>query len=158
MGHVTVDQQTRAPGRPSRFTPSLAMRICQAIAEGKSLRSVCLMDGMPHISTVLDWVNCRPEFAEQYARAREARADMLAEDMIHIADTPCLGVKTETSEKGVKTIQGDMVEHRKLQIDARKWNAARMAPKKYGDKSETTLKGDAMAPVALVLNGSDVHG
>lgn len=155
---MTEVPQTPAPGRPSRFTPALAMRICQSIAEGKSLRSVCLMEGMPHISTVLDWVNRRPEFAEQYAHAREARADMLVEDMLHIADTPQEGVVTKETEKGTFVTTGDMIEHRRLQVDARKWNAARMAPKKYGDKSETTHKGDAMAPVTLVLQGSDIHG
>ena len=155
---MSVDQPTRAPGRPSKFNATLAIRICQEIAGGLSLRSVCLLEGMPHISTVLDWVNRRPEFAEQYARAREARADMLAEDMLHIADTPQMGVVTKETEKGTFITTGDMIEHRRLQVDARKWNAARMAPKKYGDKTETTHKGDAMAPVALLLNGSDVHG
>jgi len=116
------------------------------------------MEGMPHISTVLDWVNRRPEFAEQYARAREARADMLVEDMLHIADTPQEGTVTKETEKGTFVTTGDMIEHRRLQVDARKWNAARMAPKKYGNKSETTLKGDPLAPVPLILNGSDVNG
>lgn len=34
-----------------------------------------------------------------------------------------------------KTTTGDMIEHRRLQIDARKWRLSKMAPKRYGDKS-----------------------
>lgn len=136
----------------------MASRICQAIAEGKSLRSVCLLEDMPCLATVLKWVNEKPDFSEQYERARAARADMLVEDMLHIADTPQEGTVVKETEKGTFTTTGDMIEHRRLQVDARKWTAARMAPKKYGDKSETTLKGDPTAPVPLILNGSDVHG
>ena len=83
---------------------------------------------------------------------------MLAEDMLHIADTPQLGVTIKNGPKGEEVTQGDMIDHRRLQVDARKWNAARMAPKKYGDRSETTHKGDPMAPVQLILQGSDIHG
>lgn len=159
---MSEDQPTPAPGRPTKFSAALASRICREIAGGLSLRSVCLLEGIPHIATVLRWINDRPEFCEQYARAREARADMFAEDMIHIADTPQIGRKVETEGEGedarIKVIEADMIEHRRLQVDARKWNAARMAPKKYGDKTETTVKGDPMAPVPLILNGSDVHG
>lgn len=147
-----------AVGRPTRYSPAMALRICQSLAEGRSLRSACLLKGMPHLSTVLRWVNDYPEFREQYARAREARADMLAEDMLRIADTPQLGVTIKDGPKGKEVTKGDMIDHRRLQVDVRKWNAARMAPKKYGDRSETTHKGDPMAPVTLVLQGSDIHG
>jgi hypothetical protein len=33
-----------------------------------------------------------------------------------------------------------MIEHRRLQVDARKWILARMDPKKYGDKIEQTVE------------------
>jgi hypothetical protein len=35
-----------------------------------------------------------------------------------------------------RTKKGDMLGHRRLQIDARKWLAAKLAPKKYGDHLE----------------------
>ena len=34
-----------------------------------------------------------------------------------------------------------MLQHRRLQVDARKWYASKLAPKKYGEKVETTLTG-----------------
>lgn len=73
-------------------------------------------------------------FQSQYARARSFWAESEFEEMNRIADTPQIGIKTETDAKGgVKTIEGDMIEHRRLQVDTRKWALARMSPKKYGD-------------------------
>lgn len=85
-----------------------------------------------------------------YARAREDQADTLADQIIQIADTPMLGVKTKTDDEGnVETTEGDMIEHRRLQVDARKWIAAKLKPKKYADRVDTTLSGDAAAPVMI---------
>jgi len=72
-------------------------------------------------------------FAENYARARRYWAEAEFERMMEIADTPQLGEKTKTTDKGVEITTGDMVEHRRLQVDTRKWALARMFPKKYGD-------------------------
>ena len=35
-----------------------------------------------------------------------------------------------------------MLEHRRLQIDSRKWLAAKLAPKKYGARSEHHITGE----------------
>lgn len=71
----------------------------------------------------------------------------MAAEIIKIADTPVVGIKKKTNEKGeVETTEGDMIEHRRLQVDARKWAASKLAPKKYGDK--LALGGDeAMPPI-----------
>lgn len=88
---------------------------------------------MPPQSVVFQWLSKNPSFAENYARARQYWAESEFEKMMHIADTPQIGEKTKTTEKGVEVITGDMTEHRKLQVDTRKWALARMFPKKYGD-------------------------
>ena len=83
-------------------------------------------------------------FAEQYARAREAQADALADEIVDIAD----GADSS----------GDAARDR-LRIDARKWAAARLTPRKYGDavKVETGAKGAPGAVVVFALpeNGRD---
>ncbi len=71
--------------------------------------------------------------------ARELQADAYADDVVDIADRPKRGKRTKTSADGkTETTHGDMVEHRKLQIDARKWAAAKLRPKKYGDRVALT--------------------
>jgi hypothetical protein len=88
------------------------------------------------------WIQQQPEFRNKYAGAREAQADYLAEEIVQIADTPLLGVITKVDDSGKReTTEGDMLQHRRLQVDARKWYASKLAPKKYGDKVETTLTG-----------------
>lgn len=80
-----------------------------------------------------------PDFLKQYARAKEESADAMAEDILDIADTPRIGTVTKTKPDGsVETREGDMIEHRRLQVDARKWLASKLKPKKYGDRVDLT--------------------
>lgn len=118
----------RKIGRPSKYSDEMAEKICEKIANGRSLRSICAEDGMPTTSTVCKWLIENKEFSEQYARAREEQADSFADEIIDIADS----VAPEAGE----------VAKAKLQIDARKWKASKMAPKKYGDKVEQQITGN----------------
>lgn len=135
---------TVVQGRPTIFSDELATEICTQLAEGNSLRSICEKPEMPSMGTVLRWVldGQHEEFRKQYELSRDIQADVLADDIQHIADHTQKGIKTKTTSDGkVETQEGDMTEHRKLQIDARKWIAARLKPKKYGDKVEQTIQG-----------------
>jgi hypothetical protein len=82
----------------------------------------------------MSWLARDKDFQQQYARARESWADAEFENLMHIADTPIEGEKTKTTADGVEITRGDMIEHRRLQVDTRKWALARMSPKKYGDR------------------------
>ena len=61
-------------------------------------------------------------------RAREEQADKLAKEILELSD------KIEDDNQ-VK------VQLARLQVDSRKWLAARLAPKKYGDHIEHNVKG-----------------
>lgn len=121
-------------GRPSIFSEELADLICSRLAEGDSLRAICRDDDMPSVGTVCRWLTQNEAFQEQYTSAREIQAETFADELVLIADTPLIGTKTKTVGDKVETIEGDMIEHRRLQVDTRKWVAARLLPKKYGDK------------------------
>ncbi len=103
-------------GRPSRFSDALATVICARLSEGESLVRICEDETMPARRTVLGWMATDSNFCTSIARAREEQAEHLAEEIVNIADT-C----TDPHKA-------------RLQIDARKWYAAKLAPKKYGDK------------------------
>lgn len=125
-------------GKPTIYRDEIAMHITTELVEGRSLRSICRDDeGMPRVGSVMRWL-ANPEYAtfrEQYACAREAQADMLAEEIVDISNETVMGEETTTKPDGsVEVRAGDMLGHRKLQIDARKWYASKLAPKKYGDK------------------------
>lgn len=124
------------------FTQAVADIICERLAKGESLRSICADEGMPHESTVRLWVVNGGEFATQYARAREIGYEMLADEILEISDTPLLGVETKIKSDGTReTTEGDMLGHRRLQVDSRKWMLAKMLPKKYGDKLDLNHSG-----------------
>lgn len=127
-------------GRPSSYSQDIADAICERLSCGESLRSICRDENTPGLSTVFKWLAAVPEFREQYAHAREAQAEALFDEIIEIADTPQIGQKTVSKATGVEITEADMIEHRRLQVEARKWIASKLAPKKYGDKIEHDLK------------------
>jgi hypothetical protein len=58
-------------GRPTKRTHENAQKICELIIEGRSLRQISAIEGMPKMQTILDWLKADPEFLGQYAHARE---------------------------------------------------------------------------------------
>ena len=99
-------------------------RICELLAAGQSMAQICRSKAMPAQSTVYRWIAESAEFSERYAHAREMQADMLADEIIEIADS----CEPEAAA----------VAKAKARIDARKWLAARLAPKKYGDRVDVS--------------------
>lgn len=137
-------------GRPSDFTQEKADYICQELADGRSLRSICKEDGMPHAGTVCRWLADNATFREQYAKAREAQADTLFEEILDIADESHTVEKTVgNGEDAERVIVYDSVAvaRNRLRVDARKWMAGKLRPKKYGEKLE--LSGDADNPLRI---------
>jgi hypothetical protein len=116
--------------RPLEFNEAVADAICERLADGESLRSICRDDEMPAKSTVFKWLGLIPAFADQYARARETQADSLADDIVDIADDK----KLEPNDKRVR-------------IDARKWLAGKLRPKAYGDKVAVVGGDKSDAPI-----------
>ena len=62
-------------GRPTKYNENMADTICERLAQGISLRTVCLADDMPDIANVFDWFRKYPEFRQQYAEAKVESAD-----------------------------------------------------------------------------------
>jgi hypothetical protein len=133
-------------GAPTTYNKHIASVICTRIAEGESLREIVKSVGMPDRSAVYDWLLRHPEFADQYTRAREEQADTLADEIIAIADESPATVEVRDKEGNVLDVKIDSgyVNYQRQRIDARKWTAMKLKPKKYGDK--LALGGDADAP------------
>lgn len=134
-------------GRPSMYTQEIADFICERIADGESLRNICLGDEMPCRSSVFKWLNENKSFSDQYARAREAQADHMADEILAIADeTDRDTIDTEGGERA----NNEWIARSRLRVDARKWLASKMAPKKYGDKLDVGIGGIEGAPEVKV--------
>ena len=113
--------------------------------------SICRDDHIPHRATIHRWIMDDVHgFRDSYTRARELGLDVMADEILEIANTPVEGVRREESEDGYKVVREDMLGHRRLQVDARKWLLAKLAPKKYGDKQDINLTGQVEVASAIV--------
>lgn len=141
-------------GRLSLYTEAIGDHICEQLSSGKSLVRILRempLQGLPKTSPsmVYRWLTANLDFQKNYARAREEQADTNADEMLDIADETPL-TKTVYDKEGNPlslTIDSAYVQWQKQRIEARKWNAMKLKPKKYGDK--LTVGGDAEAPVVV---------
>jgi len=144
-------------GRPSAYTDELAKNICEITAtSSKSLKTICAEVSIG-VRTVLDWLHDNEDFAHMYARAKEEQADFLAEEILTIAD--------DSSEDVIDTEMGpkenkEFVNRSRLRVDARKWVAAKLKPRKYGEKLDLTTDGEKLntiSPTILLPDGTKVE-
>lgn len=146
-------------GRPTAYTEELGLKICSLIARGMPLTKICKRDGMPCLATVYGWMwggkeKCKhPEFLDMYEQARLDQADTLADEIIEIADDG--ENDTYTNEDGFAVVRNDVVQRSRLRVDARKWVAAKLKPKKYGDqlKQDMTLSGGENPIQVIAVEG-----
>lgn len=132
-------------GRPSDFTPELGDRICALLSEGNSLNAICKREDMPSAVSVYTWLRKDEAFFNNYVRAREDQADTLADQIVQIADDG--SNDTYVTEAGAEVVNHDHIARLRLRVEARKWVAAKLKPKKYGDKVETTVQGPGGGPM-----------
>ena len=121
-------------GRPTTFTQQLADQICERMANGETLRAVCRDIGLPP-STVIEWTMNNKTFSEQYTQARQKQADSYADMILDEA------FNSHDAQIG------------RLRVDALKWVASKLAPKRYGDKVEVEQTGTTKIRVIM---GGDV--
>lgn len=141
--------------RPTDYKHSLADAICERIADGESLRAICLDDEMPAKATVFRWLNLYDEFKDQYARAREEQAETLADDIVSIADEATTVVKEHDGLTEV-VFDNTAVARNRLRVEARKWVASKLKPKKYGDKLDVEAKHTGGILLTLSQNDADL--
>lgn len=126
---MTKEKTGRPVGRPTIYSDDVAGEILERIMGGESLRSICEDAHMPSKFTVLKWLREKEDFSAHYARAKEEQADSLEDDILAIADLPL-----DPADKRVR-------------IDARKWIACKLKPRKYGDKVTQEVTGEGGGPV-----------
>jgi hypothetical protein len=145
----------------STYTEEMADKICERIADGESLKAICEDEGMPHKATVFKWLGENAAFSDKYARAREAQADALFDDILSIADDGRNDWMEKQSLDGGNMgwqENGEALRRSQLRIDARKWMAGKLRPKKYSEKLQvegnvTHEAGDSIKALMDAVNG-----
>lgn len=101
------------------------------VSEGLSLRKACLRTGLD-AARFLRAVDADPELAKQYARARQALLDKMADEILELADAPVPVLDNGATDNA-------LVRQRQLQVDTRKWFLSKLAPKIYGDRLDVSV-------------------
>jgi hypothetical protein len=106
------------------------------------------------------WIETDEELRQRYARAKELQAELMAEEIIQIADDDSedeIFIEEDTKEgkSARRVMNSEFVQRSRLRVDARKWLAAKLLPKKYGDRLgvDTTIDMAESVPerIAKVL-------
>lgn len=108
---------------------------------------------MPEKRTVLKWLATLPEFVTQYAHAREAQADAYADEIADIADDATNDWMEKFGKDGTAIgyqVDQEAINRSRLRVDARKWIASKLKPKKYGEKISTELTGADGGPIRVI--------
>ena len=95
--------------------------ILDELSNGKALTVICKDPEMPSYSTFQKWILRDANLFKEYARARQLQADYYADETVEIAD----------SDPNVARARNRM--------DARRWHASKLAPRKYGDRLNTEV-------------------
>ncbi len=125
----TPDQHSR----PTAFTDATTDELLGLLCEGRSLREICEADHLPSLSTVYRRLHSDPVFQARYAAARATGAEAMADEVIELG-------RNATSENAAGI---------RVRVDTVKWAAARLAPKRWGDRVSAELSGPGGTPLTL---------
>jgi hypothetical protein len=104
-------------GRPTKYNKELADKICRLRREGKSMRAIARMSGMPDVHTLCRWKQKHDYFRAQYAQAWVDYLEMEGDNIIEMAD---------------KATSKNFMPQR-VKIDTRKWVLSKQLPVAYGE-------------------------
>ena len=127
------------------YTPEIAAEICERLAKGETLRSICRDDHMPDESSVRQWVlDDRHGFAPQYTLARDKGLDAIAEEIFDIVDDGQNDYMTKLRDDGseYEVPNHEHINRSRLRFQARQWYLSKLAPKKYADRLDLNHSGE----------------
>lgn len=125
------------PTKRIAYSKKLAFDICEHICDGKSIKAIGEIDGMPSRACIFRWISEYPFFKDLYARAKEEQIEVKVDEMNEIADNGMndwMEVQSKDGHVVGYRVNGEAIQRSKLRIDAIKWQASKLKPKKYGDK------------------------
>jgi hypothetical protein len=109
--------------------------ICERLAGGEALATICLSDSLPSIRTWLRWCDEDEAIAAAYSRALQARAEWYSAEHDRIAKT---AVDRETAAAA------------RVRLQALEWQMQRAAPKRYGDRLDVAV--DASLDLGAIID------
>jgi hypothetical protein len=148
---TTATEEKKERGRPTIYSEEIAKQVCTETAQGKSLRSICKNNDLPHRHTIMYWLQDedKVDFFDRYTRAKLIRAECMADDLLDIADDAANDYMEREEEEDNKSVSysfnGEHFARSRLRVDTRKWYLGKVLPKVYGDALK--IKGDPDEPL-----------
>lgn len=128
------------------FSPDVLLDVLEQVAEGKLLRDIEMIPGMPRKRTIMQWVITFPEARQAYRAARELSAESFEEEAIGMGRS----ISKESSPAGAK------VRAFEVAMNQLRWSAARRDPAKYGDQRQQTIVVPVQINTSLPMGGGTI--
>jgi hypothetical protein len=141
---------------------TLVTEICARISTGEPLAQICRDVHMPDRTVVYDWINQDESISQRFAHARSLGFDAIADECLVISNTPQVGVEEKVTPavrnqqgdvvvpESIELKRGDMLGHRKLQIETRLKLLAKWDPKRYGEKQQVEHSGTIDSATTII--------
>lgn len=128
----------RTKGRPpATYRPELALAICERIAGGETLSSICKSDGMPSAVSFRRWALARKDLFEALMAARQLKADALFDEALDMARE--LAAEPGTAQR---------VRAYDVAISQLRWSAGKLNPQRFSERSSVSF----VVPIQIVTS------
>ena len=136
---LAVVQDVKPKRDPFYAKPESMGEFCAYICQGGHMAGFCKERGLAY-QTLSDWIYKDSDRAGMYARSREERADALADEIVSISDEKDVQANYN-GEEVTLALDATAVARNRLRVDARKWAAAKLKPRVYGERIEQVHSG-----------------
>lgn len=160
MGRQVLPNAKRkgGAGQMDAYTPEIGEQICTMIIEGSTLVKMSDVIGVS-TTTILNWLHKYEEFNKKYYLARQLQMELIIDGILVISDDSSEDWKEEEYGNGKTRIVVDHehIARSRLKIDTRKWLAAKLYPKLYGDKIQVDA-GKGLTTATLIIKNEAPDG
>jgi hypothetical protein len=131
----SIKKVPKRRGPKGKKTPQLINAILNEFTNSSSIstQSACNKHGLS-AREWWEWCEKDDELSQRYARAKERQAEMMAQEIVTIADDS--SDDELFTEDGKRITNHEFINRSRLRVDARKWVASKLLPKKYGEKQQ----------------------
>lgn len=133
--------------KKSSYTKEAGKIICDGLAAGRSLLSICTESGISY-EAARNWERDIEQHRTDSLRAREIGCHALAEGCLEIADDARNDwMETNANDNAGWRANGENIQRSRLRIDTRLRLLGKWLPKVYGEK--VALAGDPDSPIKI---------
>lgn len=122
-------------GRHSTYTPEMGIKICDEIAScSTGIKKLCAQNpDWPSHETIYKWARDHREFADRYAQAKRDQVKALVDEILEISDDS--SQDEMITDQGKVVANSEYINRSRLRVDTRKWIAAKLVPRLYGESA-----------------------